>query len=114
MDLRDWRILLADEPCEEEGHIAEMAVVVGRRIGHLSVSKEWGSFSAEDRRTAIVHELLHVYVDQTKVALCFAQETMPKAAYAVLYQAHQAAIEFAVDGIALVLAPFLPLPGDGA
>lgn len=112
MCLRDWTTILDSEPCENPGHLAECSVVIGRRVAGMRFQTNFPEESEDDQRNAVVHELCHIYVDQTKVALLMSEAILSRGEYGLLYDAHQTAIEFAVDGLAGVIAPYLPLPSE--
>lgn len=107
MDLRDWRIELNDDhPDDDCG--ATVQVLENRRLAKVSVSE--GTETPENLRHYIVHELVHLHlwpIDQSTESIIGA---LGSTSYSVFSMSHRNAVEQAVDAVACVISPHLPLP----
>ncbi len=103
MGLRDWQVVVEDEPPDCATTAALIRCVPGRRLAFVRLSDGLLAEGAEEQRYVACHELIHVHhalADQV------AEEAMPRASV----RAWTAALEHAVDGIAREYAALLPLP----
>ena len=111
MGLRDWRIELSDEYPEKEDAAAQVNCVYGRKLAHIRLAKEWGTYSKEEQRHYLVHELVHPHIEPM---FCMVENDMKgvlgNQAYEVLIWPYRRTMEFTVDGLASVIASFIPLP----
>ena len=111
MGLRDWTLYLRPEPCEDSSHAATVSCVPGRKIANIQVAADWFEQDAAAQRHVLVHELLHVHVDQEFQLI---EDALPplvgQTAYHTFERAYRNLHEHGVDAIASVLAPHFPLP----
>lgn len=110
LGLRDWRFVLQSEPPENDAVVAEIAVIRGRRIAMIRLSPDWSERKPDEQRNACVHELVHCYIEPVLIGVEAAAEVMNRAAFRVLYHQVDMLSEYAIDGIAMAIAPLLPLP----
>jgi hypothetical protein len=109
LGLLQWRIRLLDDPADD-GLMASCQVVRGRRVACLKLASDWLEYDAEQQRHAIIHELLHVWIEPVLITVEAASEAMKHATFKVLYHNTDMQSEYAIDGIAAAIAPFYPLP----
>ncbi|PTG03243.1 hypothetical protein BU656_11760, partial [Staphylococcus chromogenes] len=90
--------------------VACIRVVRGQQRALLQIGKQWAAQSAEDKRSTILHELIHIWCWQMDDAVDAAAPHLGTVGAALLDAQHEIAVERAVDGIAVAIAPFFPLP----
>lgn len=106
--LKDWRITVADEPCDDHAQ-AQVSIPYGRRCAIIYISPE--DCGIEGARQAIVHELLHCHFEPINWAVNNAADPLGSLAFGVLEGSVSDATELAIDTLAEAIAPMLPLPG---
>lgn len=110
--LRDWQIIISPEHCDEDT-LADTETTYGQRIARLRFNEKWAEWEADDLRSTVVHELLHVHTEPTSELLAditsaiLDEKAATAATTAVAYS-----MERAVDQIAVAIAPYFPLPED--
>ena len=109
LELRDWRIHLADDPCDEP-YVAEIKSVYGRKWATIYLSERWHELSPVQQRQTLVHELIHCHFRLVESLAEQAEMVMPRATYRLWYTNHEHGVEYAVDALAEAIAPFLDLP----
>jgi hypothetical protein len=109
MELRDWTIVLADEPCSPENE-GDCKPTYGQKLATIRLCKEFRSHEAERQRRTIVHELLHCHwnaawdmVDRDLEKALGAQADL---LFSVAFNRNA---EYALDATAHALAKHLPL-----
>lgn len=108
MGLTHWKIKLMDEHTAEDGNedaLATIGIIPGRHQAELRLAKDFLTFPLEDKRIAIIHELLHCH--QQKLLL-WADDTLKEVLGLVAYEIFNAAyrdnFEHMVDDLAVVIA----------
>lgn len=108
MELRDWTVALAHEPCsaDAEGHAS---CVDGQRHITVSVNEHFRDSPPEDQRETIVHELIHAHhsgcwrMVQTDLA-----EALGKPVYYVFCDSYRRAMELNIDALSKTIAKHMP------
>ena len=110
MGLTDWRLELHYDGTEPE-IAAHVSCVTGRRIAHITLSGDFGTFAPEEQRHVVVHELLHIHLDPMGQ---YAHDTLPGLlggpVFTAWITAYRTANENATDAIAAALSPLFPVP----
>jgi hypothetical protein len=101
MHLKDWRIEVYEDAPGGADAIASCAPVGGRKLAVIRLGESFLTDSSIDQRHTLIHELLHCHLGPMQRML-EAGEPIPAAA--------MLAIEYAVDGLADVIAPLVPEP----
>lgn len=120
MRLRDWDIDVTTDPEDEpeEGvdgdRCATFQGTFGRRHALIWVSPSyWVDAAPEQRRQTICHELIHAHHHGAREVMANALARYPSSTAAVLKAIFDVQAEYAIDSLANVLAPLLPLPPEG-
>ena len=112
LGLKGWDWNLHPEPADN-GKVAAVSCVYGRRIANVWFCSDWWDMSPEDRHHVLVHEVLHVV---TNPLTAYLDETMPSLLGMPTWGAVEQAIrqhdEHATDQLATALAPFIPVMVD--
>lgn len=119
MALRDWAILVSsdsqsrpDDGIDDE-RCATFRGTLGRRAGCIWVNPEWWiRATPEERRQTAVHELIHAHEHGARAVVIHALTVCPRRTAEVLQAIFDVQMEYAIDTLADVLAPHLPLPPD--
>lgn len=110
LGLRDWEVILDDDPCDDEDHAASVSCIYERRIAHVQVTADWMGLPPTEQRHVVAHELAHIHMDAD---LYYLHEVLPSLIGATTWSAIEAAVrrlhEQGVDGIASGLEVGLPL-----
>jgi hypothetical protein len=108
LGLREWKIKLMDEHTAEDGDsdaLATISSVPGRHYAEIRVAKDFNSFSYQDKKTALIHELVHCHQQRL---LLWADDTLREVLGTVGYEIFNAAYrdnyEHMVDDLAVVFA----------
>jgi hypothetical protein len=110
MGLRDWHFdLMAVPLADDDEALACITCTYGRKRARISVCHDWNTLKPEDRRKAIVHELVHPHFDSA-LDLVNRQigNLVGNAAGEVFRASHTERMEFGVDAMADVIAPLMP------
>lgn len=111
MNLADWQIYLRPEPTEDSNHAATVSCVPGRKIAHIQLAADWFEQDHASQRHVLVHELLHIHLDQEfQLIEDVVPELIGAAAYLTFEKAYRNLHEHGVDAIASALAPHFPVP----
>lgn len=110
LGLADWQVnVRSDRPCQDN-HVATIWPVFGTRAANLRVGKDFFTSDPCYQREIVIHELLHcvfaVTQHQVEIVLPDHMETGAKLFHDLWSQAH----EYAIDGLAVAVAPRFPLP----
>lgn len=110
LGLGHWEIPVKRGHCED-GHRATIELFETRYSAYLRVHRDWLSFTQEEHRKIIVHELVHVHHRDITMAVECAKGGMGDGpAFAVFEQMMEQAEERSADALALAIAPHMPLP----
>lgn len=108
LGLREWNLKLMDEFTAEDGNddaLMTIAIVPGRHMGQIRLAKDFNTFSYEERKQAIIHELVHCHQQRL---LLWADDTLREVLGAVGYEMFNAAyrdnFEHMVDDLAVVFS----------
>ncbi len=107
--LGDWRIEFHAD-VEDDRHAGETSCVYGRKIAHLSLSSDFPSYSPEEQRQIVLHELTHIHFDQvTTLVINVLPDLIGKPAFDAFMVGYTQAMEHAVDAIADAIGDKYPL-----
>lgn len=109
--LKDWSILLSDEPCSEEMS-GTCQPIRGRRVASIALNSAWMEASPYDLRETVVHELLHCHTEPITHPLASLRDLVGSVLHDHLTTTQDMALEFAVDAIASSFARCLLLPHE--
>lgn len=109
MRLCDWEFMLSEGETDD-GVMACFTPTRGRRGAEITVCADWQKQEPDRRRQAIVHELIHAHVRPVEDAFEALMMPLGSIAYTLVQQTHEMALEYAVDAIADIIAPSMPLP----
>jgi hypothetical protein len=111
LDLNYWRVYVAKD-LPPEGALLMIEPTDGRRVALLYVSDGWWtSQSADEKRTDLVHECLHLaHHDQEEVIRRFKNNNGDVGTYAMslVWEQFHVETERMVDSLSYVIAPFMP------
>lgn len=110
LDLGYWRVLVAKDLPPADA-LLMIEPTDGRRIAMLYVSEGWWDRDAEEKRTDITHECLHLaHHDQEAVIRRWKDSTGDVAEYvlSLLWEQFRLETERMVDSLSYVLAPQMP------
>jgi hypothetical protein len=110
IELRDWTIVISDDPPSNPDHIACMNCVYGRKRANIHVAADFWTTTPEDQRQAICHELVHIFLKPLEFNLNNVEQPLGTTAFHLLSEAHRDLAEYAVDALADAIAKHLPLP----
>jgi hypothetical protein len=109
MGLRDWRIELLDEPCDEDCN-AQVRLIYGRKVATVRVSGDFRCFDLERIRRTVVHELVHLhFAAMTNQVEHDLDGHLSKQALDIFFSAWARDFEYGVDAIATAFAVHMPL-----
>ncbi len=109
LGLRDWAIKLADEPTVDDT-AGELICVYGRKLATLKLAYNFNDLSPSEHRYIVVHELLHIHLEPLGQVLLNLTAHVGQSLYGLSRAHFTDATEYAVDALATVMAPSLPLP----
>ena len=106
-----WKVWVAKDISPENTQ-AMISPTDGRRIAMLYLSENWWSETdAEDKRTCLTHEMLHlIHHDQEEVIRRFKNTTGDISTYAMslVWEQFRVETERMVDQLSYVIAPNMP------
>lgn len=109
LGLRDWTIVLEKEPyLEDEDAAAATKCIDGQKRAKVWLSRHFAEYTPHDQKHYLIHELLHLIFDPLNRVVWTAQSLLGDSAFRILDRNHDAAIELAVDGLAVELCRLLP------
>lgn len=111
MGLRDWSFDLQREPADE-GKAAQVQTIYGQKHANLWLGEGFFGKAPEAQRHILVHEFVHCHltVNRHMVTGSYLSEKLGEPAAEVFEEAYIQAQEYAVDGLAVVIAESMPLP----
>lgn len=101
--LSGWIVNVSTASPMIDGARASMGSTNGAFTAHIYMAVNWWKEPADDIRTAIVHELCHLFIEQ---GWEYARVAMPAAEY----KAFCFLMEYGVASMTRVIAPNMPLP----
>ena len=110
MGLRDWTVSLAPDDFATEGAAADVLCLYGRKYLTIRLNRDFAERRLEQQRHWITHELVHAHLWSLDFTLNNASDHLPTAAFDLLQKCVNDNVEFAVDALAEVIAPHMPLP----
>lgn len=120
MHLRDWDIRVSDHPDDvpddgvDDERCATFSGTLGRRAAFIWINREyWEQATPEEKRQTIVHELIHAHEHASREVVIQVVTVYPRRTADVLQGIYDVQMEYAIDTLADVIAPFLPLPPEG-
>lgn len=109
MNLGQWKIELSETPCEEDA-LAEIEVSDNLWQAKIRVAHGFFKEKPDEQRDTIVHELLHVHTAGIERSRDRMEKTLGELAWSVFQAAMDNEVERAVDAIAKIVSPTVPLP----
>jgi hypothetical protein len=108
LGLSEWTISLGHEPSEGDDSMAECLATNGRLKATITVASDFNTFTLEDKRRTLIHELLHCH-QQKGIELFTADESeieahMGRLAWGIMYDAINLAQETMVDTLSVVIS----------
>lgn len=117
--LRDWTINVSDDPADEleEGiddpRCGTFSGTLGRRAANVWINRGWwDEATPEERRQTVVHELVHAHEHGAREVVINAVSGYKRRHAEILLAIFDAQSEYAVDALADVIAPSMPLPPE--
>ena len=111
--LKDWIVTFEDAKPDGENSLGEACAIQHRKLGKIRVADNFWAETPEDQRYVIIHELTHFHLFDVRNAVrdpLFDSRILSNDAYQLLFYNVDSALERAVDGIAMSIAKWLPLP----
>jgi hypothetical protein len=110
LGLRDWTLILDyDTPALVDEH-ARIDCTYGRRRATINWGASFWQQSRSDQRNTIIHELLHIHLDQPAAVVRDIEQQLGTFAFSVFNDNHHRETEIAVDALATAIAGRFPLP----
>lgn len=106
MRLKDWDLAVSDENAGADNE-ADISTIFGQKRARIRLSDEFLDKEPARQRETLVHELVHCHIDFTYQS---AVDHIPESSKRMW----QREAEMSVDTLALVIAPFMPLPDEEA
>jgi hypothetical protein len=113
MGLKDWTFKIDDRPADDDADAdadAQIRCIYGQRRAVIRLCVGFDGYDAEKQRGILTHELIHPHIDPIDTVTRNMEPLIGRPAWTIFNGAMDDAIENATDAIAVVLAPFLPLP----
>lgn len=109
MLLAHWNIDLVRKPCTSHGCAAHTNFAGPCHEAWITFGEGWEDHSRRVQRHVVVHELVHLHMHPMETHLG-EQRTPNKDVALTLRNAHRSHEEYAVDDLARIIAPSMPLP----
>lgn len=109
LNLGQWKIELEDSPCEDDA-LAEIEVSENLWQARIRVAHSFFKEKPEEQRDTIVHELIHVHTAGIERSRDRMEKTLGELAWPVFQASMENEVERAVDALAKIVAPTLPIP----
>lgn len=104
LGLKDWQVIVEDDPPENDAY-AFVECVYGRKLALVRLSRNYLKGTEEQQRHGAAHEALHAHFTH-------ADQAVRELAGMEHYGLYKLPMEYGVDGVAVAIAPFLPLPSE--
>jgi hypothetical protein len=112
LGLKDWRIELDRDPCTRESAGASNYTYYGRKKADIALGTSFLLQSPDDQRYILAHECLHCHFDRLHKGVIDYAESKGDSDDSYFAQSHRRDFENIVDTMAVIVAPFLPLPEE--
>lgn len=110
LKLSDWSIEVSRMPCEADA-VASIEPLYGQKRAILRLGPAFLSQSLEDQRQTVAHELIHCHLfAATELVRRTNDYALTEQGAEVAWVGFMSEVEYATDGLADAIAPFLPLP----
>ena len=109
LNLGQWKIELEDSPCEDDA-LAEIEVSENLWQARIRVAYSFFKEKPEEQRDTIVHELIHVHTAGIERSRDRMEKILGELAWPVFQASMENEVERAVDALAKIVAPTLPIP----
>ncbi len=104
LEIREWRITLANDPPDNLDAAAEIKCTYGRKVASIKLCREFFSLAPDEQRHVIIHELIHVLTDGLDNVIENGVDTLiGKPAFTVLHEAWNVQLEYLTDHLAYVV-----------
>lgn len=112
MLLADWRIELDWVPPLVEGRAGEVSPSYGMKHAVVRLDDDFDDVSRREQRRVVVHELVHVHLAPLffHLRLQCGDDDSSKLERSRIEVGHSSHEEYAVDDLARIIAPSMPLP----
>jgi hypothetical protein len=112
MLLADWIVSLRREPTVSPDAGASVEVLNGRRKAHIWLCEDFDDCTRATQRHAVVHELMHLHLHplQYHLQMQGGNREDQVDVRARILRGHRSHEEYAVDDLARIIAPHMPLP----
>jgi hypothetical protein len=108
LGLSEWTISLGHEPSEGDDSMAECLATNGRLKATITVASDFNTFTLEDKRRTLIHELLHCHQQKAiEILRCDDSEVeahLGRLAWGLLQDALTKDQEIFVDNLSIVIA----------
>lgn len=113
LGLSHWDVYLSRDYAEDTAQ-ASVHPLFGRHIAAIYINRLWFTYSPEDQRNAMVHEMLHiVHNSQTDIVrVGYSQVIKNKLIRNAMWSMFENQTELMVDHLANHLAPLMPFQGQ--
>jgi hypothetical protein len=111
LGLRDWHITLSRASADTDNR-AQVSIHRGKDEADVTLSAAWLSYSPEQRRLTLCHELLHMHTGRLCRVVTRLHNMIDEPALEYARKAHDEEEEIVVQRLARILAPYLPLPTE--
>lgn len=108
MGLRDWDFEIMHEPPVAD-QVAEIRVHEARRYARLWFCAGFRRLPPEQQRHAVVHELVHPHLSEMHFVLLALRDDLGMLRFTPIHDNFNRAEEKAVDALASVISPSLPM-----
>jgi len=112
LGLQAWEVTVLRDAADVTAH-ADIDPAPQRYTADLRISQDLFTQSAERQRLILTHELTHLIVARVDQVVENLEEPIGKISYAIFEPNFVDASERAVEHLAKILAPLLPLPDFG-
>ena len=109
LGMRDWVVLLSRGPAKHENY-AEIWTSHYKDEAMVMLNEDYTTYSPEDQRLHITHELLHIQTCRLRRLITRLAEHEHDKAIGFVNRLHNEEEEILVDRLSRAIAPFLPLP----
>jgi hypothetical protein len=105
-----WRIDLSRDPIDADDiAAASIKTTYGRKVATLRFSARWETFTPEEQRHVVTHELCHLIENGQRAVMKRCSEVFGDQSK-LAEELHLEQHEYSVDHFAFVLAHYFPLP----